>query len=67
MSDILIVIEDGVFSHAYGPETIYIVDLDDNAEEPIIGASYNPNTDLQKPASLREIDSLFNTTFSEGD
>jgi hypothetical protein len=64
VNKILVVIADGVFSHAYANSEIYIVDLDDHAEIPAVGAMYDPSTDLQHSVSLDEIDRIFETDFT---
>ena len=64
-NDVLIVIADGIFSHAYGRCNVYIVDIDDHAEEEKLGAMYNPSTDLQERVGLADIDRKFGTTFND--
>jgi len=63
--DILIVIEDGVFSHGHSftDASIYIVDMDTQADDPILGACYTPADDSQCHATLEEIDEKFGTEY----
>ena len=67
MSEILVVIEGGVFQSAYGlkeDDLLFIVDLDDQSDEPTIGAVYTPD-DFEHGCDLSEIDEKFGTHFSE--
>jgi len=63
--DILIVIEDGVFSHGHSHTdvNIYVVDIDDNASDPVLSACYNPDEDSQRSVPLSEIDEKFGTEY----
>ncbi len=60
---ILVVISEGLFSHAYADEPVYIVDLDEHATDPVKSAIYDPDSDCQMPVNLEEIDSRFGTEF----
>ena len=60
---ILVVIADGVFSHAYADQDVYIVDLDDKAEDKAIGAVYFPETDYREGVPVEEINKIFDVEF----